>query len=238
MGIGAEEISLLIRVVPLAIGAAFTPSLFALQILTTSGPKWLSRSIAFFAGSASAFLLACSVLFFGLAQLPHRKPSDPDILGGIIWMLAAIVLLGITIWLFRPHPGLAVKMEAGLKKQIEKAHLATFFGVAFALSIKDVTSFALIVPALHEVTASSVGFLFQLGTGLLVYALALFPVILPPLWRLLRGERAAKDMAGIYRFTMDNQFRIIGVIAALFCLYSLAMSLGPFGFGLYGVSAT
>lgn len=233
MGIGAEELSLLIRVVPLAIGAAFTPSLFALQILTTSGPRWLCRSIAFFAGSASAFFIACSLLFLGLAQLPQRKPSAPDVVGGIIWMLASLVLLGITIWLFRPHPGLAAKMEVGLKKRLDKAHLATFFGVAFALSIKDVTSFALIVPALHEVTASSVGILFQLGTSLLVYALALFPVILPPLWRLLRGEHAAHDLAGIYRFTMENQFRIIGVIAAMFCLYSLAMSLGPFGFGIY-----
>lgn len=233
MAMGSGELGLLAEVVPLAIGAAFTPSLFALQILTTSSPKWRSRSLAFFLGSASAFFIACALLFAGFSQLPHHKHSDPDIVGGIIWLVAAMVLAGVAVWLFWPHPDLAVKVEAGLVARIERAHLFTFFGVAFVLSIKDVTSFALIVPALHETADSQVGFIFKLGTTLLVFALALFPVILPPLWRLLRGERATRDLARIYRFTMDHQFSIVGVIASLFCLYCVAMGLGPAGLGIY-----
>ena len=233
MAWGSGEIGLLIEVVPLAIGAAFTPSLFALQILTTSSPKWRSRSLAFFLGSASAFFLACTLLFLGFSQLPHHRHPDPDIIGGIIWMLAAVVLACVAVWLFWPHPALAKKVEAGLVARIERAHLITFFGVAFVLSIKDVTSFALIVPALHETADSQVGLLFKLGTTLIVFALALFPVILPPLWRMLRGDHAKRELATIYRFTMDHQFSIVGVIASLFCFYCLAMGLGPSGFGLF-----
>jgi hypothetical protein len=33
---------------------------------------------------------------------------------------------------------------------------------------------------------------------------------------------------------MDHQFSIVGVIAALFCVYCIAMGLGPGGLGLYG----
>jgi hypothetical protein len=231
---GSGEIGLLTEVVPLAIGAAFTPSLFALQILTTSSPQWRSRSLAFFLGSASAFFIACTLLFAGFSQLPHHKHPDPDVIGGIIWLVAAAVLAGVAIWLFWPHPALAAKVEAGLVARIERAHLVTFFAVAFALSIKDITSFALIVPALHETAESQVGLIFQLGTTLLVFGLALFPVILPPLWRLLRGARATHDLSVIYRFTMDHQFSIVGVIASFFCVYCVVMGLGPAGFGLYG----
>ncbi len=221
------------EVVPLAIGAAFTPSLFALQILTTSSPRWRSRSLAFFLGSASAFLLACTLLFAGFSQLPHRRDGGQDIFGGITWLVAAAVLLGVAVWLFWPKPELAAKVEAGLVARIERTHLLTFFGVAFLLSIKDVTSFALIVPALHETADSQVGFLFKLVTTLLVFVLALFPVVFPPVWRGLRGEQAKKDLAVVYRFTMDHQFTIVGVVAALYAVYCVAMGLGPNGLALY-----
>jgi hypothetical protein len=147
--------------------------------------------------------------------------------------VAAVALAGVATWLFWPHRELASKVEASLVARIERAHVYTFFGVAFLLSIKDITSFALIVPALHQTAASQVGLIFKAGTVLLVFALALFPVILPPLWRLLRGERATRELALIYRFTMDHQFTIVGVVATLFTLYCVLMGLGPNGLALY-----
>lgn len=233
MELGERELALLISVIPLAIGAAFTPSLFALQLLATSGSRWLAKSLSFFAGSASAFLIACSALFFGFAQLPTRDPKDPNILGGILLLLAAVVLLGMTIWLWMPHRELAAKMEKSMTARLDRTHLITFFSLAFALSIKDVTSFALIVPALHEVAASRVPLLFQLLTAALVYVLALFPVILPPLWRIIRQDRAEKEMAVMYRFTMDHQFQILGVLSGVFCLYAGILAFGPHGFGFW-----
>lgn len=230
---GENELRLLISVVPLAIGAAFTPSLFALQLLATSGSRWLAKSLSFFAGSASAFLIACSALFFGFAQLPTRDPKDPNILGGILLLLASAVLLGMTIWLWMPHRDLAAKMEKSMTARLDRTHLLTFFTLAFALSIKDVTSFALIVPALHEVAASQVPLFFQLITAALVYVLALFPVILPPLWRIIRQNKAEQEMAVMYRFTMDHQFQILGVLAGVFCLYAGVLAFGPHGFGLW-----
>jgi hypothetical protein len=224
----ANEVELLIKVVPLAMGAAFTPSLFALQILTTSSKQWRSRSLAFALGSASAFLLACAVLFFGFTQIPHHTVSRPDVIGGLLWLAASVVLLGATLWFFWPHGDLARRVETKLTARIERASLFTFFGVAFVLSIKDITSFALIVPALHETATSNVSLFMQLMTALFVFALALIPVILPPLWRTLMPANATRDLAVIYRFTMDNQFRIVGVIAALFCVYCLAMGILAF----------
>lgn len=167
-------------------------------------------------------------MFFGFTRLPHHKVSAPDPIGAILWLAAATVLLGVAIWLFRPHGQLTKTVEEKLKARIDRANIWTFFGVAFVLSIKDITSFALIVPALHETAASNVNLLFQLLTSLFVFALALIPVILPPLWRTLMPRNATRDLAVIYRFTMDNQFRIVGVVAALFCVYCLVMGILAF----------
>lgn len=232
MNIGVEEVELLVRVIPLAIGASFTPSLLGLQLLSTSSSKWIRRSIAVATGSGSAFLIACVVLAAGFATLPKPSPHSPDIVGGIIWSLAAVVLAGVAIWLFLPHPDLAKKAEQGLTSRIAKAKTVTFFAFAFALSIKDITSFALLVPAIHDVTVSHVPWWLQIPTIALIYILAMVPVLLPPLWRLFRGEKGNSQLAQLFRFTMDHQFKILGIIAALFALYCAIIAIGPKEFAL------
>ena len=234
MSMEANELVLLGEVIPLAVGAAFTPSLFALQILTTSAPKWRARSLSFFLGAASAFFLACTLLFLGFSQIPHRHEYGRDVFGGLVWLAAAVVLAGMATWLFLPHPNLAASLEKSLVARIDRAHLATFFGVAFVLSIKDITSFALLVPALHETASAQVNLLFQLATVLVIFVIALMPVILPPAWRMFRGARAAIEMAAIYRFTMDHQLTIVGVIAAVFSIFCASIGLGPNGLAVYG----
>ena len=234
MNIGEDEIALLVRVIPLAIGASFTPSLLGLQLLSTSSSKWIRRSIAVATGSGSAFLLACILLTAGFATLPKPALHSPDIIGGIVWSLAAVVLLGVAIWLFLPHPDLARKAEQGLTKRIAKAKTVTFFAFAFALSIKDITSFAMLVPAIHDVTAARIPWWLQLPTILLVYILAMVPVLLPPMWRLIRGEKGNAQLTRMCRYTMDHQFQILGVIAAIFALYCALIAMGPNEFALIG----
>lgn len=227
------EGELLLRVIPLAMGAAFTPSLLALQILNASSEKWRSRTLAFAAGSAIAFFLACSVFFFGFLQLPHHTDKGSSITGAIVWLLGAAALFVVTLWLFYPHPGMAQRAERRLTSQLDRAKPWEFFGIAFLFSIKDVTSFALLLPALHESAQAHVSFLLRLMTALFVFALALTPVLMPPLWRTFMPRSASRDLTAMYRFTMDNQFRILGVIAALFCVYCTYVGLGSSGLGLY-----
>lgn len=232
MNIGVAEVELLVRVIPLAIGASFTPSLLGLQLLSTSSSKWIRRSIAVATGSGSAFLLACILLTAGFASLPKPAPHSPDIIGGIVWSTATVVLTGIAVWLFIPHPDLAKKAEQGLTSRIAKAKTVTFFAFAFALSIKDITSFAMLVPAIHDVTAADVPWWLQLPTVLLVYIVAMVPVLLPPLWRLFRGEKGNVQLTNLFRFTMDHQFQILGVIAAIFAIYCALIAIGPNQFAL------
>ena len=234
MNIGVDEVELLVRVIPLAIGASFTPSLLGLQLLSTSSDKWIRRSLAVATGSGSAFLIACVALTAGFATLPKTPAHSPDILGGIIWSLAAVVLAGVAVWLFLPHPDLAKKAEQGLTHRISKAKTVTFFAFAFALSIKDITSFALLVPAIHDVSVAQIPWWLQLPTVLLIYILAMVPVLLPPVYRLIRGEKGNVQLNKMFHFTMDHQFIILGVLSTLFAIYCAAIAIGPHEFALVG----
>lgn len=228
---GAEEIQLLIRVIPLAIGAAFTPSLFGLQLIAAVSPRWVSRTVATASGAGLAFAIALTILFLGFATLPVNKPGHDSPLSGAIWLIVGIVLGASATWLFMPHPDLAKRSEARLTEGLNKARPVTFFGVAFALSIKDVTSFALLLPAMHEIASSDVDFLFKIPTAILVYLIALIGVVLPPLWRLIRGEHAEVLLDKLFRFTMDHQFKIVGVVAVFFAIYCIIIALGAGKFG-------
>ena len=209
------------RVVPLGIGAAFTPSLLALQILVVSGDPWRRRALAVAVGSGLAFGIVGLLFFLGFAQLPVRStaPSSPDVIGGLIRLGAAGVLTIASVYLFWPHPALQARVEAGIKARSARASLLVFFTMAFLLSIKDVSSFVLLIPALHDIAVSPVSLLARIIALVVLYALALIGVLAPPAARLILGRRANGVMQAIYRFTMDNQFRIVGVVSAVMTIY-------------------
>ena len=209
------------RVVPLGIGAAFTPSLLALQILVVSGDPWRRRALAVAVGSGLAFGIVGLLFFLGFAQLPVRStaPSSPDVIGGLIRLGAAGVLTIASAYLFWPHPALQARVEAGIKARSARASLLVFFTMAFLLSIKDISSFVLLIPALHDIAVSPVSLLARIIALVVLYALALIGVLAPPAARLILGRRANGAMQAIYRFTMDNQFRIVGVVSAVMTVY-------------------
>jgi hypothetical protein len=227
---GKEEIELLLRVIPLAIGAAFTPSLFGISLIAATNKRWVACTVGAASGAGLAFAIAVSLLLFGFASLPldgsHRSPLD-----GAIWLIVGLILGASATWLFMPHPVLAASAERRLTSDLQKAKPWTFFGVTFALSIKDVTSFALLVPALHDIAQADVGWWFKIPLAVLVYLIALMGVVIPPLWRLIRGEKAEKVLNKLFHFTMVHQFKILGIVAVCFAVYCIviAVSAGKLG---------
>lgn len=223
MNFGKDEIELLIRVIPLAIGAAFTPSLFGLQLMASATPHWVSRTVATFSGAALAFAIALTVLLLGFTSLPVAS-SDRSPLDGALWLIVGIMLGASATWLFMPHPELTQKSEQRLAAGVQKAGPWTFFGISFALSIKDVTSFALLIPAMHDIARSGVDLWFKIPTAILVYLIALIGVVLPPLWRMIRGDKAEAVLLKMFHFTMKHQFRILGVVAVFFAIYCIVIA--------------
>lgn len=226
-------LDLLFRVIPLGIGAALTPSLFGLQILTTAGTPWRARATAVVVGAASAFAIACTLLLLGFAQLPKRADRQ-DIWAGAVWLGTGIVLAVIAVLLFRPRPGVELRLQQDVERRVANAHLATFAGLAFVLSIKDVSSFVLLVPAMHDVVAVPGPIVAKGLIATLVFALALLPVISPPLIRQILGHRADAFMRRAYNLIMGNQLRIAGVVAAVFSVYCVLTGIGAAGLGWIG----
>lgn len=219
---------MLVQIIPLGIGAALTPSLLALQILTTGTSPWRAKAVAVVIGTSSAFGIAMIALLVGFAQLPTRSPGR-DVTAGVVWCLAGLAMIAIAIWLFWPHPHLAERLEASIANRVEHASVRAFFVLAFVLSVKDVSSFVLLVPAIHDVAVASLSWPEQAIAVLLVLVLALSPVLVPPVVRLVGGRRTDHALDRIYRFTMTHQLQIGAVVATAFAVYLLVVGTGPNG---------
>lgn len=202
----------------LGIAAAFTPSLLALQILVCSGDPWKRRALAVAIGGSSAFILVGGLLLFGFAQLPTSTGTTSDI-AVALRLAAAAVLVVVGIVLLMPHPGLQQRTERDVQGYVARASTWVFLGVAFVLSIKDLSSFVVLAPAIHDIAVADVNVLVQIGLLVLLYALALSPVLGPLMARLVLGHRADRAFQRIYRFTMDHQFQLIAAMALLIALY-------------------
>lgn len=217
-----EFVALVGQTALLGLAAAFTPSLLAMQVLVCSGDPWRRRATAVVVGSAAAFILVGGLLFLGFAQLPTQSGAPGDL--SIALRLAAAVILGaFSVWMFRPHPDLEKRMRDDIEGYAARASSWVFLGVAFALSIKDVSSFVVLAPALHDIAVSPAGWLGQAVLLVVLYAFALSPVLAPPLARRVFGHRADRLFQAVYRFTMNHQFPLVGGMAAVIAIY-LAVS--------------
>lgn len=212
---------LLVQVIPLGIGAAFTPGLFAMQVLVVSGDPWRRRALAVAVGSAAAFILVGALFLLGFTQLDEVTTVIEDDFGAWLRIVSGASLWVGAVYLFRPHPALRQRAEHDISGYVGRASSWVFLGIAFALSIKDVSSFIVLAPALHDIAVAPVNVVEQAVLLLVLYALALSPVLVPPALRLVFGHRMDPVFAMLYRFTMDHQFQLVGSMAAVIGAYLL-----------------
>jgi hypothetical protein len=218
---------LMLTVVPLGIAAAFTPMLLGLQILIVSRPPpWGRQALAFGLGGATAFALVGGFFLSGLASLRPflelRELAAAWTTAGLRLVIGAGLLLG-SVYFLRSRPIEQAKAEAGMQRYLQDGSLRVFFLVAFALSIKDVSSFAVLVPALHDIVFSGLGWVRQTAALLVLAALALLPLWVPPVLARYAGQRGQRVLHAMYAFTMRHQLQLVGammVAAGIFLLAS------------------
>ena len=210
-----DLLRLALEAIPLGIAAAVTPMLAALQILIVSQDTWKLRALAVALGGATAFLGFGFLVLAGFSQLPVNPSVENSPAGYAIRLAIGVGLLLGSVWLLRPHPEMQQRMEVRVSHYVTDARIWIFFVLAFALSIKDISSFAVLLPALHDIATSPANIVGRSLVFVLLYSLALLPVLAPILLRAIFGHRVVPNLKRLYRFTVDHQFKIVGVMCIL-----------------------
>jgi threonine/homoserine/homoserine lactone efflux protein len=164
---------LLAQVVPLALGAAVSPLVFAVQLATLTGPRRLARGSMVAAGAAVPLIgVAVLMLAFGRAiRLPKLSAATlgtTDIVFGIV-----LLLLGLRA-LLRPR---ATK-ESGAKKP-RGTSLGASFGAGVGMMLSNFTTIALFIPAMKIVAESGLDAAEVGAATVIVLLITLIPALVP-----------------------------------------------------------
>jgi len=212
---------LLVAVLPLALGAAVSPTLLALQLLVLSGPVHrLARAWALALGAGlvlAAFSLLCvTALQHVRPHHAHRSATDATIL------IASGVLLGalaVRSRLRRATPG--EKHTSATAGRMATAATPWFVGVGAFGMVVNFSTLLLVLPAVHEITHSSASASDRAVAFVVLYVIVLLPVLVPVVLATVLGRRADPVLSATHAWVGRNARTIGTVIEAVFAVYLL-----------------
>lgn len=185
-------------VLPLAFGAAVSPTVLALQLVTLSRKTApIPRAWALAAGCASV-LAGFSVLALLIAKSTGGSGS-PSQAGAVVKLVAAVLLVAIGVRQLRKPPQPPRPEHAGSHP------LRQAFVLGAGLMLTNFSSIVLFFPAMHEIGISDVALDGKVLAFVLLYAVTLLPAVGPPLAVTLLGSRATPLLERLNRFFTDHR---------------------------------
>ena len=217
--------ALLASVLPLAVGAAISPTLLALQLLVLSGTNPLPRAWALALGSAlvlGAFsVLGLTVLDHLHAVHHHRSASDAAVLFVAAGLMAALAVRSLA-----RRPTTAEQHTSRTAGRLATAPTAWFLGVGAIGMVVNFSTLVLFLPALHEIARSSTAPAERIAAFAIVYVITLLPVLLPVGLVAVLGDRAAPALGATHRWVTRHARQIGIVIELVFAVYLVVRGFG------------
>jgi len=218
-GYGGPMGQLLVAVLPLALGAAVSPTLMALQLLVLSGPTHrLARAWSLTLGAAlvlGAFSVLC---FTALDHLrphhAHKSATDAAVLLGSGVLLAA---LAVRSRLKKPTTG--ENHSDRTAGRLATAGTPWFIGVGALGMVVNFSTLLLVLPAVHEIAHSSAGTTAKAVVFGVLYVIVLLPVLIPVLGATILGRRADPALDATHRWVARNARTVATVIEGVFAVY-------------------
>ncbi len=214
---------LLSKVVPLALGAAISPTVLAVGLLILSAPRRpVARGAAFTAG-VLAILAGLTAVGLTLTHHALNGPGQRNpITRAIDGTLGAVLLLLAVTTVLRALT--TDKESAGPKAAADPdkhASLWAAFVLGMAMMMSNFSTILLYLPAMREVSASRVAQGDKVVVVAIVFLITSLAATLPLLVRVVAPGPAAGWFAALHGFVTRHQRQIAVVIEVVFGAYLL-----------------
>lgn len=211
--------NLLAAVLPLAVGAAVSPTLLALQLIVLSSPtSRLARAWALVAGSALV-LAACSLLC--ATALARVRPSHghKSVTDAVVLIASGVLLAGLAIRSRVRRPTVGERHTSKISERLTTAPPSWFVGVGAVGMVVNFSTLLLVLAAVHEITHSTADTTARAAAFVVLYLIVLLPVLVPVVAAQVLGDRADHALDVTHRWVGRNARTIGTVIEAVFAVY-------------------
>jgi Sap, sulfolipid-1-addressing protein len=211
-------------VLPLALGAAVSPTLFALAVLVLSGHRHpVSRGWAVAGGAAAVLIVYALLGVTVLEHVVHRR--NHSVTDAAIDLGAALLLALLAIRALRRHPMAAESHNRMASRMIDAPTVSFWCVGAFAMLV-NFSTLVLFLAALHRISHSSVDLAEKAVVVIILILITLLPVLLPVLLVAILGHKADPALSRLNEFVSGHARRITAGVEILFCLLLLFKALG------------
>jgi hypothetical protein len=210
--------SLLAIVVPLALGAAISPTLFALEVLILSGRRHPVARAWALAGGAAAILIAFSVLGLTLLRNLHSGHHNHSPADASIELAAGVLLVSLAARTLYSSKTAAESHNDRAKGRLADTPSILFVGVGALGMLVNFSSLLLFLPALHEISRSSVSPADKATAWLVLVVITLLPVLIPVTLVVILGHRASPLLDRLNAFVANHSRQITITIEVLFAV--------------------
>ena len=210
--------SLLLTVLPLALGAAVSPMLFGIEVLALTSKEHSRIRGWMVALGAFSLLIAFTALVVVLgSSLPTEHPHPHiDAAIDLTAAVALAILAGRTLLRSRhPRP----TKTPGLTDRLATASTAQFFVAGMAAMVLNASSLVLFVPALRAITRSHAGIDATITCFVVLVVITLITVWLPVGAVTVLGHRADPALRAMGGFMDRHAAAITIVIEFVFIVY-------------------
>ena len=213
---------LLSKVIPLAIGAAFSPTVLAVELLILASPKRaVARAVAFVSG---VMLILVGLTVVGLMVTNHgtgagssANPVTRAIDGTLGFLLLVLALHSVarafTTDRVRPRSA----DDEDHSSWFTSLPASFLFGIVMMLS--NFSTILLYLPALRAVSAAPVARADQAVAVVLLFAITVTPIVLPIVFRLVAPGPSSRWLDSLHQLVTRYQTQIAVVVEVVFGVY-------------------
>ena len=208
---------LLTKVLPLAIGAAISPVVLTLQVLTLAKNRFpLRRTWAIAAGCAVVACGWAAVALLATNKTAAAHSGTPSATSGVLALSFALLLVGLGVHsLTNRTDGDPPKPEG----DDQRPRGLEFFVIGLGAMVTNFTSFLLFFPAVHAIGISDADETARVIALVVLMGITLIPAYVPPLVVTVLGARAKAGLDRLGSFVTRHHAAINATICFGFAVY-------------------
>lgn len=206
---------LLVHVLPFALGAAISPTVWAIELLILTGKQHAKARAWSFVGGFAVVLVVVLLVFTTLLRNLTTSGGGPSPLSRGLDVAFALLLIGAGLRQLHPSKTSGEKQQSKLQQRLATGGLATYAVIGMIAMLTDASTIIMLLPGTHEIARSDASADIVLAAEVMLFVIVMIPILLPVGLLTIAGHRADTFLVSVNTWVTKHQRLINALVCFL-----------------------